>query len=95
MEIKDNTFVIVPAKAVKNYGLTGNELIVYSILDNLSKHGERWTRCSLSYLLLWTSLKRESRIKKMIDNFQLRGLLCVELRKEDNNQVVYYRTNNL
>lgn len=95
MELKDNTFIVVPSKAVKLYGLTGNNLLVYSIIDGLSKHGKTWTNCSLSYMMLWTNLKRESRIKKIIENLVMRGLVETENRTEGNKIVKYYRTAQL
>lgn len=91
-KVRNESFVLIPGWAVCDYGLKGNELLIYSIIYGFSQEENQTFRGSLRYLMDWTSLGKTAVIailKKLVE----KGLIKKIERFENNVKFCeYYAT---
>ena len=74
MEFKRENYITIPGFAVVDLGLSGNELICYSLIFGFTQDAETEFRGSLSYLASALNVTKQN-AKKIIDRLIDRGLI--------------------
>ena len=87
---KDGQYVSIQAFMVSEYGLKGNELIIYAVIYGYSQDGEHWYYGSKAHLAAWCGASKNT-VGNCIKSLIEKGL--VERREnEERGQVrVEYR----
>lgn len=80
--IDDNAYLLIPAFARKDYGLRGNELLVFSLVYGFSQDGLSRFTGSIAYVMEWVGIGRRTAIG-ILNNLCQKGLLRKFVRYDD------------
>lgn len=72
--IKDDNFVVITGSMITKFGLKGNELLVYALINGFCQDRESQFYGSLSYLMEFTSLSRQGVIN-VLNSLIEKGLI--------------------
>ena len=92
---KDGQYVSIQAFMVSEYGLKGNELIIYAVIYGYSQDGEHWYYGSKAHLAAWCGASKNT-VGNCIKSLIEKGL--VERRENEERgqvRVEYRATRNL
>lgn len=73
-EFKRENYILVPGFAIVDHGLSGNELLCYSLVYGFSQDGETEFKGSLSYIASALNVTRQN-AKKILDRLIEKGLI--------------------
>lgn len=79
MSVKDGSYIVIPAFAVNELGLKGNELLMFSIVFGFSQDGESWFTGTRAYLAEWCGCSKVT-VTKTLSSLCERGLLKKRVR---------------
>ena len=88
MKIKDDNYILIPGWARTQFGLRGNELMVFSLIHGFSQDGTSWFTGSINYIAEWLGASRPT-IINILKNLTDLGLIIKE--SEIKNGVTFNR----
>ena len=88
MKIKDDNYILIPGWARTQFGLRGNELMVFSLIHGFSQDGTSWFTGSINYIAEWIGASRPT-IINILKNLTDLGLIIKE--SEIKNGVTFNR----
>lgn len=88
MKIKDDNYILIPGWARTQFGLRGNELMVFSLIHGFSQDGTSWFTGSINYIAEWIGASRPT-IINILKNLTDLSLIIKE--SEIKNGVTFNR----
>ena len=88
-DLKYGQYINIQSFMIIDFGLTGNDLLVYAIIWGFSQDGENVFMGNRSYLAAWCNCSERS-IQRNINNLLARGLI-EQVHHSADNRSVYYK----
>ena len=63
MELRETSYITVPAFARTQYGLSGNSLLTYAIIHGFSQDGATWFTGSAAYIAEWCGCDKKTTLR--------------------------------
>ena len=90
--IKDDNYFVIQGYMVNKFDLSGNELMIYAIINGFSQEPNSWYDGSLSYLANFINCKSKTTILNILKNLQDKNLIIIEEYIINNVKFCKYRT---
>ncbi len=95
VKIKDDNYIVIPARARLDYNLKGNDLLVYGIIHGFTHDNFGWKELSLQYVCDWIGVSDKSRVSIIINRLVESGAIEKEDYYVNNVKFCRYRVKPL
>jgi hypothetical protein len=95
VRIKDDNYIVIPARARLDYNLKGNDLLVYGIIHGFTHDNFGWKELSLQYVCDWIGVSDKSRVSIIINRLVESGAIEKEDYYVNNVKFCKYRVKPL